>query len=130
MANQPVLVLPSFEKLFVVVCAASNIVVGAILSQEGGPMEFFSERLNETKIRYLAYDLELYALVQALKKWRYYMLLKKFVIFIDNQELSFINSQEKLSLRHIKWMEFSQSYTFTIKHKKGRRLLTIQEVNL
>ena len=73
-------------------CDASNIVVETILRQEAKPMEFFSERLNEAKTRYSTYDLELYALVQALKKWRHYLLPKEFVVFSDNQALSFINS--------------------------------------
>lgn len=67
---------------------------------------FFNERLNEEKSRYYSYDLELYALVQALKKWRHDLLPKEFVVYTDNQTLSFINTQEKLSLRNIKWMEF------------------------
>ena len=71
---------------------ASSIAFGEILSQEGRPVEFFSERLDEAKTRYSTYDLELYALVQAINEWRHYLLPKEFVVFSDNQALSFINS--------------------------------------
>ena len=101
-------------------------------------MAFFSEKLNETKQKYSTYDLELYAMVQSLRKWRYYLLPKEFVVYTDNHALSFLNRQEKLNHRHMKWIEFLQAYTFTIKHKKGetnkvvdalsRRNLTIQEI--
>ena len=61
-------------------------------------------------------------------------------MFTDTQSLSYINTQEKLSNRNLKWMKYLQAFTFTIKHKKGqlnkvadalsRRMLTIQEVQL
>jgi ribonuclease HI len=104
-ATQPILLLPSFDKPFIVECDERSIAVGAILSQEGRQVVFFSERLNEAKYRYSSYDLELYALVQALKKWRYYLFPKEFVVFTDNQALSFLNNQEKLSHKHTKWVE-------------------------
>lgn len=68
------------------------------------------------------------------------MFPKEFVVYTDNQALSFLNSQEKLNHRHIKWVEYLQSCKFTIKHKKGQcnkvafalsmRLLIMQEVQL
>ena len=68
------------------------------------------------------------------------MLLKKFFVYSDNQALNFLNSQDKLSSQHMKWVEYLQAYTFTIKHNKGlqnkvfdalrKRLLTIQEIQL
>lgn len=110
--TKPILILPSFDKLFIVECDASNIVIGAILNHEGRLVVFFSERLNKAKSEFSSYDLELYALVQALRKWRHYLLPEEFLVYTDNQELSYINTQEKLSLRHIKWMEFLKSYTY------------------
>ncbi|XP_057851724.1 uncharacterized protein LOC131061888 [Cryptomeria japonica] len=139
-AELPTLVLLDFHKFFVVECDASNRAIGGVLRQEGRPVAFFSEKFNEATKKYSTYDLELYAMVQALRKWRHYLLPKEFIVFTDNHALSFLNRQEKLHHRHVKWMEFLQSYTFTIKHKKGvankvanalsRRSLTIQEVQL
>ena len=54
-------------------CDARKIVVLEVLRQEGRPVEFFSERLNEENKRYSHYDLEQYALVKALNKWRHYL---------------------------------------------------------
>ena len=51
---------------------ASNVAIGVVLSQEGKKIAFFLETLNEAKRKYSTYDLELYAMVQVLKKWRHY----------------------------------------------------------
>ena len=118
-SEQPILSLPDFNKVFQVECDASKVAIGAVLSEEGKLVAFSSEKLNETKHKYSSYDLEMYALVEALKRWRYYLLPKEFVVYTDNQALSFLNSQDKLSHRHMKWVEYLQAYTFTIKHKKG-----------
>ena len=66
--EQPVLALPNFNKVFQVDCDASGIAIGAVLSQEGRPLAYFSENLNDAKRKYFVYDEEFYAIVQALKK--------------------------------------------------------------
>lgn len=61
-------------------------------------------------------------------------------MFTDNQALSYINTQEKLRNKHLKWMEYLKSFTFIIKHNKGklkkvenalnRRIMIVQEIYL
>ena len=85
-------------------CDASGIAIGAVLSQDNMPVAYFSEKLNDTKEKYSTYDKEFYAVIQALKKWRHYLIPKEFVLYSDNQALQFITRQENLNQRHAKWV--------------------------
>ena len=60
--------MPDFNKIFQVECDASGNAIGDVLSQEGKPIAFFSEKLNDAKREYYVYDQDFYAIVQALKK--------------------------------------------------------------
>ncbi|KAL5779914.1 hypothetical protein ACOSQ2_010651 [Xanthoceras sorbifolium] len=119
LTEAPALVLPDFEKLFVVECDASHMGIGAVLSQEGKPVEFFSEKLTDAKRRYSTYDLEFYALVRAIQHWEHYLAYQEFVVYSDHQALRYLNSQSKLSPRHAKWSSYFQEFTFSLRYKAG-----------
>jgi hypothetical protein len=115
--TQPILALPDFNKVFQVDCDASRTTIGAFLSQEGRPIAFFTENLNESRKKYYVYDQEFYAILKALNKWRHYLLLKEFVLFMDHKALQYIKNQGKLNQKHTKWVEFLQIYYFALKQQ-------------
>ena len=120
MTQAPVLRLPDFSKVFEVACDASGVGIGGVLSEDGHPVEFFREKLNDVRFRYSTYHKEFYAIIQALRHWRHYLLSKEFVLFSDHEALKYLHSQQKLSDRHARWVEYLQDYAFVIRHKKGK----------
>jgi hypothetical protein len=96
-----------------------NLLKRNITEQQDRPITYFSEKLNEAKVKYSTYDKEFYAIIQALKKWRHYLIPKEFVLYSDNLALQFVTQQGKLNQRHVKWVEYMQNFTFVIKHISG-----------
>lgn len=96
LTNAPVLRLPNFSKVFEVACDASGVGIGGVLSQEGHPIAYFSDKLNEARQKYFPIDKEFYAIVQALRHWRHYLLHREFVLHSDHQALQYLNSKKRL----------------------------------
>ena len=96
----PILALPNFDKIFELNYDASGVGTGGVLSQEGQPIAFFSEKLNEAKLRYSTYNKEFYAIVEAIKHWSYYLAYKEFILHTNHETLKYLNSQSNVNKRH------------------------------
>nr|GEZ45907.1 hypothetical protein [Tanacetum cinerariifolium] len=90
-------------------------------NQGGRHVAYFSEKLTEPKSRYTTYDLEFYAVVQAVKHWRHYLFHKEFVLFTDHDSLRHIRIQDKVSHKHGRWLAFLEKFTFVVKHNVSNR---------
>ena len=66
------------------------------------------------------HDLELAAIIHALRMWRHYLMGKKFELRIDHIGLKYLFEQPTLNVRQTRWMEFLSEYDFDIKHIKGK----------
>uniref|UniRef100_A0A2N9GJN6 Integrase catalytic domain-containing protein n=1 Tax=Fagus sylvatica TaxID=28930 RepID=A0A2N9GJN6_FAGSY len=93
---------------FSTIMAPITDCIGGVLSQEHHPIAYFSEKLNDAKLKYSTYDKEFYVVVQALRHWCHYLLLKEFVIYSDHDALCHLNSQKKLNFQHASWVEFER----------------------
>jgi hypothetical protein len=88
--EQPIMVLPDFSKTFQVRCDCEWICNWSSLKPNNLPVTYFSEKLNEAKNKYSTYDKEFYVVIQALKKWRHYLVPKEVVFYSDNHALQFV----------------------------------------
>ena len=68
--------------MFQIYSNPSGTAIGVVMSQEGRPVAYFTKKLNDTKRKFYVYNQEFYAIVQALKKWRYYFLLNDFFFIL------------------------------------------------
>jgi len=73
MTSMPILHLPDFSKVLVVETDASAVAIGAVLSQEGHPLAFFSKKINPKMQATSVYVREMYVVTEAVKKWRQYL---------------------------------------------------------
>lgn len=116
----PVLKLPDFSKTFVIECDASGRGVGAMLMQSGRPITFMSKLLKGWELLLSTYEKELFALVEAVQKWRPYLFEQSFVVETDQQALKFFLEQCVGTAVQQKWIAKLLGYDFKIQYKKGK----------
>lgn len=83
LGSTPVLSLPDFSQEFHVETDASGSGIGVVLSQQGHPIAFYSQKLCPRMRRASTYHREMYAITQAVAKWRQYLLGRRFIIYTD-----------------------------------------------
>ena len=99
LTRAPVLTLPNGKDSFVVYTDASKEGLGCVLMQNGKVIAYASRKLKPHERNYPTHDLELAAMVFALKKWRHYLYGVTFEVFTDHKSLKYLFSQKELNLR-------------------------------
>ncbi|XP_043725460.1 uncharacterized protein LOC122672017 [Telopea speciosissima] len=116
----PVLVLPDFTVPFTLETDASGVGVGAVLSQNGHPVAFYSKKLGPKLQLASAYVREMYAITEAVAKWRQYLLGRMFHIRTDQRSLKDLNDQVIQTPEQQRWLSKLLGYVFDISYKPGR----------
>ncbi|XP_043714700.1 uncharacterized protein LOC122663059 [Telopea speciosissima] len=119
-AMTPVLAFPNFLKVFEVETDASGVGIGAVLIQEGHPIAFFSKKLCDHMRQASAYVRELYALPQAVQKWRHYLLGRHFLIKTDHRSLKHLLTQVIPTPEQHLFLSKLLGYSYTIIYKPGK----------
>ncbi|GJX35488.1 putative reverse transcriptase domain-containing protein [Tanacetum coccineum] len=120
LCDAPILTLPDGVEDFVVYCDASNQGLGCVLMQRSKVIAYASRQLKTHEKNYTTHDLELGAVVFALKTWRHYLYGTKSVIYTDHKSLQHIFDQKELNMRQRRWIELFSDYECEIRYHPGK----------
>jgi hypothetical protein len=112
----PVLTMSDMEKPFSIYCDASDQGLGCVLMQDGHVVAYASRQLRKHEEKYPTHDLELAAMVHALKIWRHYIIDKRCEVYSDHKSLKYIFTQPDLNLRQWRWLELIKDYNLGINY--------------
>nr|CAD39354.2 OSJNBa0059H15.5 [Oryza sativa Japonica Group] len=120
LVSAPVLILPDQTKGFQIYCDASRQGLGCVLMQDGKVVSYASRQLRPHEGNYPTHDLELAAVVHALKIWRHYLIGNRCEVYTDHKSLKYIFTQPDLNLRQRRWLELIKDYDMGIHYHPGK----------
>ncbi|GKA08425.1 putative reverse transcriptase domain-containing protein [Tanacetum coccineum] len=120
LCSAPILALPEGSKDFIAYCDASIKGLGAVLMQRDKVIAYASRQLKIHEKNYTTHDLELGAVVFALKIWRHYLYGTKCTVFTDHKSLQHILNQKELNMRQRRWLELLSDYDCEIRYHPGK----------
>nr|GFA52119.1 putative reverse transcriptase domain-containing protein [Tanacetum cinerariifolium] len=120
LCSAPILALPEGSEDFIVYCDASNKGLGTVLMQREKVISYASRQLKVHEKNYTTHDLELGAVVFALKIWRHYLFGTKCTVFIDHKSLQHIIDQKELNMRQRRWLELLSDCDCKIRYHPGK----------
>ncbi|KAL0537606.1 hypothetical protein IC582_026589 [Cucumis melo] len=120
LVTAPVLTVPDGSGSFVIYSDASKKGLGCVLMQQGKVVAYASRQLKSHEQNYLTHDLELAAVVFALKIWRHYLYGEKIQIFTDHKSLKYFFTQKELNMRQRRWLELVKDYDCEILYHPGK----------
>ncbi|XP_013630991.1 PREDICTED: uncharacterized protein LOC106336642, partial [Brassica oleracea var. oleracea] len=95
---------------------ASRVGLGCVLIQEGKVIAYASRQLRKHEENYPTHDLEMAAVVFALRIWRSYLYGEVVEVFTDHKSLKYLFTQPDLKIRQRRWMEFMADYDLKIQY--------------
>ncbi|GKC74877.1 putative reverse transcriptase domain-containing protein [Tanacetum coccineum] len=124
LCSVPILALPQGAEKFIVYCDTSHKGLGAVLMQNKKVIAYASRQLKIHEKNYTTHDLELGAVVFALKIWRHYLYGTKCTVFTDHKSLQYILDQKELNMRQRRWLESLSDYECQIRYHPGKANVT------
>ena len=125
-SSDPILILPDYNREFVLNTDASGFAIGAVLQQydDSGqlrPIAFYSKKLSDAERNWPVYELEAFSIVQSIKEFRSYLAGKKFKVITDHQSLKYLKTQPSLTPKQHRWLVGLVDFDFDIEYRPGRQ---------
>jgi hypothetical protein len=120
LTTAPVLAQPDNTQPFDVYCNASRIGLGCVLMQNNWVIAYASQALRNHEQNYPTHDLELAAVIHALKIWRHHLMGAKCNIYSDHKSLKYIFTQADLNMRQRCWLELIKNYDLEVHYHPGK----------
>ncbi|KAA0060263.1 ty3-gypsy retrotransposon protein [Cucumis melo var. makuwa] len=120
LVTAPVLTVPDGSGSFLIYSDASEKGLGCVLMQQGKVVAYASRQLKSHEHNYPTHDLELAAVVFALKIWRHYLYGEKIQIFTDHKSLKYFFTKKELNMRQRRWLELVKDYDCEILYHPGK----------
>ena len=108
---------------------ASRIGLGCVLMQDGKVVAYASRQLNPHEQNYPTHDMELAAVVFALKIRRHCLYGEKCRIFIDHKSLKYLLTHKELNLRQRRWLELFKDYDCIVDYHSGKATMVADALN-
>ncbi|KAL0445954.1 UNVERIFIED_CONTAM: RNA-directed DNA polymerase [Sesamum latifolium] len=114
---------------FTVETDASGSGIGVVLLQEGRPIAYMSKALSERQLGMSVYDMEMFAVVTAVMKWRLYLIGIYFGIRTDHQSLKYLMEHQVLTPSQQRWISKLMGYDYIICYNKGQENIVVDALS-
>nr|GEY79234.1 reverse transcriptase domain-containing protein [Tanacetum cinerariifolium]GEZ15912.1 reverse transcriptase domain-containing protein [Tanacetum cinerariifolium] len=129
LCSAPILALPKGSENFIVYCDASHKGLGAVLMQNEKVIAYASRQMKIHEKNYTTHDLELGAVVFALKMWRHYLYKTRCTVFTEHTSLQHILGKKELNIRQRRWLELLSDYNCDIRYHLGKANVVADALN-
>jgi hypothetical protein len=120
LTTTPILAVLETSKDYTVYYDASKNGLGCVLMQDRKVIAYGSRQIKPHEVNYPTHDLELAAVVFALKQWRQFLYGAKCELYIDHKSLKYFFTQKELNMRQKRWLELIKDYVLTINYTPGK----------
>jgi hypothetical protein len=129
LTTAPMLAQPDNTKSFDVYCDASGTGLDCVLMQDNRVIAYTSRALRPHVQNYPTHDLELAAVVHALKIWRHHLMGAHCNIYTDHKSLKYIFTQADLNMRRRRWLELIKDYNLEVHYHPDKANVVVDAIS-